>query len=356
MVRTNTTTTQTLNFAIAAPARDIEEALRKKIDSKTKPHGALGRLESLALQIGLIQQSESPKLTRPQILVFAGDHGAVAEGISAYPQDVTWQMVHNFLTGGAAINVFARQAGIAVQVIDAGVNHDFPPKGGPRNCKIAHGTANYVREPAMSAEQCLRAIRSGAELVRECAEQGTNIVGFGEMGIGNTASASLLLHGIGGVPLAECIGRGAGLDDAGLARKQAILSRAAARRSGALAPLEVLAEYGGFEIAMMVGAFLGAAEKRIVILVDGFIVSSALLVASRLYPAVLNYCVFAHVSAEAGHRRMLELLSAEPLLALGMRLGEGTGAAVCYPIVQSAVTFLDEMASFAEAGVSEKNG
>ncbi len=343
------------DFGISAPSRAIETALRDKIDNKTKPLGALGRLETLALQIGLIQQTLSPQLTRPQILLFAGDHGAVAEGISAFPQEVTWQMVHNFLMGGAAINVLARQAGMEVQVIDAGVNHDFPPETKARDCKIAPGTANYLREPAMSTEQCAQAIRIGAQLVGECAEQGTNAIGCGEMGIGNTASASLLLHRVGGIPLVECVGRGTGVDDAGLARKQAILARASARRPGALAPLEALAEYGGFEIAMMVGAFLAAAEARMVILVDGFIAGSALLVASRLHPAVLEYCVFAHLSAEAGHGRMMDLLGAEPMLALGMRLGEGTGAAMCYPIVQSAVTFLNEMASFAEAGVSEKD-
>lgn len=345
-----------MNFAISAPSRAIETALRDKIDNKTKPFGALGRLEALALQIGLIQQTLSPQLARPQILLFAADHGAVTEGISAFPQEVTWQMVHNFLSGGAAINVLARQAGIGVQVIDAGVNHEFPSESGARNCKIAPGTANYVREPAMSTAQCAQAIRMGAQLVRECAAQGTNVIGFGEMGIGNTASASLLLHRLGGVTLTECVGRGTGVDDAGLARKQAILARAAARCPGALAPLDALSEYGGFEIAMMVGGFLAAAEARMVTLVDGFIAGGALLVASRLYPAVLEYCVFAHLSAEAGHRRMMEVFGAEPLLALGMRLGEGTGAAVCYPIVQSAVTFLNQMASFAEAGVSEKAG
>ena len=355
MVNIAAATGTTMDFAISAPSRAVETALRDKIDSKTKPLGALGRLEMLALQIGLIQQTLSPQLARPQILLFAGDHGAVAEGISAFPQEVTWQMVHNFLSGGAAINVLARQAGMEVQVIDAGVNHDFPPEGGARNCKIARGTANYAREPAMSVVQLAQAIRIGAQLVRDCAEQGTNVIGFGEMGIGNTASASLLLHRVGGIPLTECVGRGTGIDDAGLARKQGILARASARRPGALAPLEALAEYGGFEIAMMVGAFLAAAEARMVVLVDGFIAGSALLVASRLHPAVLEYCVFAHLSAEAGHRRMMDLLGAEPVLALGMRLGEGSGAAVCYPIVQAAVTFLNEMASFADAGVSEKD-
>ena len=345
-----------VEFSIAPPAPALGAALRRRIDAKTKPLGALGRLEALALQIGLIQQSEFPVLKQPQILLFAGDHGAVAEGISAYPQEVTWQMVQNFLRGGAAINVFARRAGIAVQVIDAGVNHDLSAQAGLRHCKIARGTANYVHAPAMSLAQCARALRTGAQLARECAARGSNVIGFGEMGIGNTASASLLLHRVGGVPLAECVGRGAGLDDAGLARKRAVLERAAARRAGALAPLEALAEYGGFEIAMLAGAFLAAAEARMVILVDGFIAGSALLVASRLHPAVLAYCVYAHLSAEAGHRRMLELLGGEPLLALEMRLGEGTGAALCYPILESAVAFLNDMASFADAGVSEQSG
>lgn len=352
----NDDTMQVPRFAIEAPSRAIEAALRAKIDGKTKPLGALGRLEALALQAGLVQQTLSPRLVRPQILLFAGDHGAVAEGISAYPQEVTWQMVHNFLASGAGINVLARQAGVAVQVVDAGVNHDFAPHPGLRDCKIARGTANYLREPAMSAAQCARAMSAGAELVREHAARGTNIIGCGEMGIGNTAAASLLLHAIGGVPLADCIGRGTGLDDTALERKRAILARAAARCPGPLAPLEALAEYGGFEIAMMAGAFLAAAEARMLILVDGFIAGAALLAASRLHPALLDYCVFAHVSAEAGHRRMLDVLGAEPLLALGMRLGEGTGAALAYPIVQSAVAFLDEMASFAGAGVSEKKG
>jgi nicotinate-nucleotide--dimethylbenzimidazole phosphoribosyltransferase len=354
MVKTAAGSEADQGFAITSPSRALEAALRRKIDAKTKPLGALGRLEALALQAGLVQRTESPKLVRPQILLLAGDHGVVAEGISAYPQEVTWQMVHNFLAGGAAINVFSRQAGIAVQVIDAGVNHDFVGKDAPRDCKIAHGTANYVHGPAMETAQCRRAIGTGAQLVRECATSGTNVIGFGDMGIGNSASASLLMHRVGGVPLAECIGRGAGLDDAGLARKRAVLERASARRSGPLAPLEALAEYGGFEIAMMTGAFLAAAEARMLVLVDGFIATSALLVASRLYPAVLEYCVFAHLSGETGHRRMLELLGAQALLTLDMRLGEGTGAAVCYPILQSALRFLNEMASFADAGVSEQ--
>lgn len=342
-------------FRITPLARDLERTVQQKIDSRTKPLGALGRLETLALQICLIQETLSPQLRKPRILLFAGDHGAVAEGISAYPQDVTWQMVQNFLKGGAAINVFSRQNDMAVEIVDAGVNHDFPPNKELRAAKIAHGTANYVRGPAMTMAQCLTAIEKGADIARECAADGSNVLGCGEMGIGNTGAASLLLHRIGKVPLEECVGRGAGLDAAGLARKATVLAAASRRCPGDLLAMEALMQYGGFEIAMMVGAFLAAAESRMVILVDGFIASSALLVAARLYPDVLDYCLFAHCSAEPGHRILLEILDATPLLALNMRLGEGTGAAVAYPLLQAAVNFLNQMSSFAEAGVAEKS-
>ncbi len=341
-------------FRITPLARDLEHTVQKKIDSKTKPLGALGRLEAVALQICLIQETLSPQLRKPQILLFAGDHGAVEEGISAYPQDVTWQMVQNFLKGGAAINVFSRQNRMAVRIVDAGVNHDFPPNTKLRAAKIAHGTANYVREPAMTMAQCLTAIERGAEIARECAANGSNVLGCGEMGIGNTGAASLLLHRIGKVPLEDCVGRGAGLDTAGVVRKGTVLAAASRRCPGDLLAMETLMQYGGFEIAMMVGAFLAAAESRMVILVDGFIASSALLVAARLYPDVLDYCLFAHCSAEPGHRILLKILGATPLLALNMRLGEGTGAAVSYPLLQAAVNFLNHMSSFAEAGVAEK--
>jgi nicotinate-nucleotide--dimethylbenzimidazole phosphoribosyltransferase len=342
-----------LDFRITPLERELEPAARQKIDSKTKPLGALGRLETLALQICLIQNTLSPQLRNPQILLFAGDHGAVAEGISAYPQDVTWQMVENFINGGAAINVFGQQNHITIQIVDAGVNHDFEPNAKLRAAKIAHGTRNFVREPAMTMSQCSSAIEMGAEIVRECAANGSNVLGCGEMGIGNTAAASLLLHRIGNVPLEDCVGRGAGLDDAGLLRKKNVLGAATRRCPGELSAMETLMQYGGFEIAMMVGAFLAAAELRMLILVDGFIASSALLVAVRLYPNVREFCVFAHSSAEPGHRLLLGILSATPLLTLEMRLGEGTGAAIAYPLLQSAVNFLNEMASFAEAGVAK---
>lgn len=345
------------SFHIQAPDRGIENTLKNKVDRKTKPLGALGQLEKLALQIGLVQQRLDPQLNKPHMLVFAGDHGAAKAGVSAFPQEVTWQMVENFLAGGAAINVFARQNGLALSVVDAGVAHDFGPRAGLIDAKVAPGTANYIEQAAMSEAQCARAIEHGAGIVRGLAADGCNVVGFGEMGIGNTAAASLLTHGLTGVALAECIGRGTGLDDAGLARKQALLERALNRyraAGGGDAPLTLLAEFGGFEIAAMVGAMLAAAEAGMVLLIDGFIVGAAALVAARINPALLEYCVFCHRSAEPGHRAQLQALKADPLLDLGLRLGEGTGAALAYPLVKAAVAFLNEMASFESAGVADK--
>ena len=344
-------------FTIVSPDQGLAAALQQKIDSKTKPLGALGQLEKLAKKIGLVQQTLTPALRQPQLLVFAGDHGAAKAGVSAYPQDVTWQMVENFLAGGAAINVFARHNGLELTVVDAGVAHDFAPRAGLVDAKVAPGTANYIEQPAMTRDQCATAIARGAGIVRGLAAQGCNVVGFGEMGIGNTAAAALLTHCLSGAPLAACVGRGTGLDDAGLIHKQALLEQALQRyrhAGGNDEPLNVLAEFGGFEIAMMVGAMLAAAEARMLLLVDGYIVGAAALVAARIAPALVDYCVFCHCSAEPGHAAQLQALAGEPLLDLGLRLGEGTGAALAYPLVQAAVSFFNEMASFASAGVSEK--
>lgn len=343
---------------ITPAARDagLTAALKARIDSKTKPLGALGQLEALALQIGLVQQSLSPQLAAPHLLVFAGDHGAARAGISAYPQEVTWQMVENFLAGGAAINAFARQNGLALKVIDAGVAHDFGPRAGLVDAKIAAGTANYLETAAMTPGQCFAALAQGREQVEAIAATGCNVLGLGEMGIGNTASAALLTHCLSDAPLVACIGRGTGLDDVGLQRKRELLAQALARyrnSGGGSDPLEVLAEFGGFEIAMMVGAMLAAAEARMLVLVDGFIVGAAALVAQRLAPSFRDYAVFCHRSAEAGHTAQLQALQAQPLLDLGLRLGEGTGAALAFPLVKAAVNFLNEMASFASAGVAE---
>jgi nicotinate-nucleotide--dimethylbenzimidazole phosphoribosyltransferase len=334
---------------------DIKRQLQSKVDGKTKPLGALGRLERLALQVGQIQGTLSPKLVKPVMLVFAGDHGVATAGVSPFPQEVTRQMVLNFLGGGAAINVFARQNGIAVRVVDAGVNYDFGDVEGLIDAKIGLGTRNFLEGAAMTREECEAAISRGAVLAAQEIAQGTNVLGFGEMGIGNTSSAAIITSKICGLPLAQCVGRGTGLDDDGLQKKQSILAEAVARHGASSDPLDVLAAFGGFEIAMMAGAMLGAAQRGALLLTDGYIATSALLVAASLQPAIKDYCVFAHESGEPGHARQLAWLGVEPLLSLDMRLGEGTGAALAYPLVQAAVNFLNEMASFESAGVSGRS-
>lgn len=342
-----------MQFPEITPLDDaLRPALQAAIDDKTKPLGALGRLESLALQLGLILGTARPALQRPTVIVFAADHGVADAGVSAYPAEVTAQMVQNFLAGGAAINVFSRQHGFVLEIVDAGVRVPLAAAPGLVNCRIADGTRNFAVEPAMTAEQVAAAMTAGMARVLRHAQQGCNVIGFGEMGIANTSAAACLMQRLTGLPLEECIGRGTGLDDAGLARKREVLGRALALHAGAQAPLEVLATFGGFEIAMMAGAFLAAAASRMVILVDGFIASAALLVAQRLDPNVLQYCVFTHCSHERGHRALLQHFGAEPLLALDLRLGEGTGAALAWPLVASAAAFLNEMATFSGAGVS----
>ncbi|WP_423709099.1 nicotinate-nucleotide--dimethylbenzimidazole phosphoribosyltransferase [Undibacterium sp. WLX3042] len=330
----------------------LASALNDAINHKTKPLGSLGRLEQLALQIGLIQQTTNPVLRDPAIIVFAADHGVVAEGISAFPQDVTWQMVENFLSGGAAINVFARQNNIALQIVDTGVNHEFGQKNGLIQRKVAPGTRNFAQQPAMTPEQCQMAIQNGRELV---AALPGNVLGFGEMGIGNTTAAAALMHILTSLPVADCVGAGTGLSADGIRHKQKVIEAAVALHSGVSEPLDVLACFGGFEIATMAGAMLEAAARRKVLLIDGFIVSSALLVAARLQPDILDYCVFSHQSDESGHARLLQVLKVNPVLKLDLRLGEGTGAALVYPMVQAAVNFLNQMATFGSAQVSEKS-
>ena len=341
-------------FRIKPVSTVLTPDLQAKIDQKTKPLGSLGQLEALALKIGLIQNALNPRLSKPTLLVFAGDHGSVKSGVSAYPQAVTAQMVANFLAGGAAINVFARQNGLELFIVDAGVNADFDDHPLLIDAKIAMGTSNFINHTAMSANQCLKAIQSGAKIVQQQYDGGCNCIGFGEMGIGNTASAALLVHCLTGLPLEQCVGRGAGLDDNQLTNKQTVLRQAIVYHKNPKEPLQVLATFGGFEIAMMVGAYLKAAELGMLVMVDGFIASAALLVACQLQPHVLDYCVFCHVSSEQGHQALMDYFRAQPLVNLGMRLGEGSGIAVAYPLIRSAVLFLNEMATFDDAGVDRK--
>ncbi|MBI9034159.1 MAG: nicotinate-nucleotide--dimethylbenzimidazole phosphoribosyltransferase [Bacteroidales bacterium] len=335
--------------------QELSEALKHKIDTKTKPLGSLGKLEEIALKIGLIQNTLEPELKNPTILTFAADHGLADAGVSLYPKEVTWQMVMNFVGGGAAINVFTQQNGIKLKVVDAGVDYDFPEHESLIQAKMGRGTKNILEHPAMTIEQCEAAILKGRELVALEAENGCNTIAFGEMGIGNTSAASLLMSKFCDKNIAECTGRGTGHDIAGLNKKIEILIRCVQKHQIANDPIEVLATFGGFEIAMMCGAFLEAAARKMVIIVDGFIVTSALLAAYAINSNVINYCFFAHQSNEQAHKEMLEYLGAEGLLNFGLRLGEGTGAAIAFPLLQSAVNFLNKMASFESANVSDKS-
>ena len=342
-------------FSLSPPSPHLDAALRAKIDAKTKPLGALGRLETLAFQIGRVRGSLTPTLHQPHIVVFAGDHGAAKAGISAYPQDVTWQMVENFLAGGAAINVFARTNGLGLTIVDAGVAHEFGARAGLVDAKVgAGGTASYLDGAAMTAAQCAEALARGAKIIDKFAATGCEVIGCGEMGIGNTAAAALIMQRLTGLPLSQCTGRGTGLNDSQLAQKIATLQQVLDRHAQATDALAVLQHLGGFEIAMMTGAYLQAAANGMTILVDGFITCAALLAAARLNPTVLDYCIYSHVSQEQGHQALLQHLNAQALLNLNMRLGEGSGIAVAYPLLQSAVAFLNNMASFAEAGVAGK--
>jgi nicotinate-nucleotide--dimethylbenzimidazole phosphoribosyltransferase len=327
----------------------FEARLRAAIDGKTKPVGALGRIEGLAARIARVQRSLAPRMEHCTLTIFAADHGIAAEGVSAYPQAVTREMVANFLAGGAAAPVFAATLGVPVTVVDAGVAGAPLVHPGLVDRRIAPGTANFLHGPAMTATQCAEALERGRAIGAEGAGEAA---AFGEMGIANTASAALVAAKITGLPSEALVGRGTGLDDAGLARKAAVLARAAARTAPRLPPETALAEYGGFEIAMMAGAMIGAAAAGRMVLVDGFIATAAALAAIRLAPATERALVFAHRSAEAGHGALLDALGAEPLLALDMRLGEGTGALLAWPILRAAAAMLRDMASFESAGVS----
>ncbi len=343
-----------MNFDIFPLDKSLEDTIKHKINLKTKPPGSLGTLEKLALQIALIQNDTSPVLRQPTILVFAGDHGIAEKGeVNPYPQVVTQQMVYNFLDGGAAINSFCSQNNIHLEIIDAGVNHDFQNTHRLINAKIGYGTQNYEAAPAMSINQCEQALEAGASIVLETYQKGCNVIGFGEMGIGNSSAAALLMAYFTKISITECVGAGTGIQGDAIKKKKNIL-KAVFEKYNPGSAIEALATFGGFEIAMITGAILKAAELKMTIIIDGFIVTAALLAANTLYQNVLDYCIFAHSSEEQGHQKMLNFLDKKPLLSLGMRLGEGTGAAVAYPILESAVAFLNKMASFEEANIATR--
>jgi nicotinate-nucleotide--dimethylbenzimidazole phosphoribosyltransferase len=341
------------NYPLPDVAALLDSALAIKIqnqlDNKTKPIGSLGRLENLAFRIGLILGTEKPELLQPQMIICAADHGLAAEGISAYPGDVTWQMVENFLAGGAAVSVLSKQNNIALNVVDCGVRHDFATRPGLFIRKVAKGTANALHGPAMSNEDCQHALINGMNIVRELPG---NAILIGEMGIGNSSSAAMLLSRLTDNDISSCTGSGTGVFGNDLKKKTEILEKVLEKHKDATEPLGSLAALGGLEIATLVGAVIQAASERRVIVVDGFIASSAILVASKMRPSVLDYCIFSHRSDEKGHSLMLNEMGAEPILDLKLRLGEGSGAALAWPLLMSACAILREMASFDTAGVS----
>ena len=344
-----------MDFKIEKIDERLRSDIQAKIDNLNKPKGSLGRLESLAMQIALIQQTLSPSLSHPCHLLLGGDHGIEREGVSVSPREVTWQQMINFSRGGGGVNMFCRQHGFDLKIVDVGVDYDLSPYPAILNRKIARGTRNFLHEPAMSKEQYEAALTVGADLVDNCQQQGCQIICIGEMGIANTSPSSIWMHLFTGIPLKECIGAGAGLNSEGIRHKYEILSQAVANYQSVThqaTPETPLAYFGGFEMVAAIGAILRAAELHLIILIDGFIITACALAACQLYPAVKDYMIFTHCGDENGHHRMLESLQAEPLLRLGMRLGEGTGALCAFPIVDSAVRMINEMNNFDNAHIT----
>lgn len=340
-------------FHIIRPDETIRPALIDKIDNLTKPKGSLGTLEELALQIGLIQQTLIPSLQYPQNIIFAADHGIVEEGVSLSPKEITWQQISNFLHGGAGVNFLCRQHGFTLKIVDAGVDYDLPYEKGIINMKVRKGTRSYLHEAAMTENEMELCLERGSEIVRRCYGEGSNVLSFGEMGIGNTSSSSLWMTCFTDIPLKQCVGAGSGLNNEGIRHKYEVLQQSLDNYKGDGSPYDIIRYFGGLEMVMAVGAMLQAAELKMVILVDGFIMTNCILAASKLYPEVLNYAIFGHCGDETGHKLVLDEIGVKPLLNLGLRLGEGTGAICAYPIVESAVRMINEMDNFAHASITK---
>ena len=343
-------------FKINTPDESLRPAIQEKIDNLNKPKGSLGRLEELAMQVCLIQQTLSPSLEHPCHLLLGGDHGIEREGVSVSPREVTWQQMINFTRGGGGVNMFCRQHGFKLRIVDVGVDYDLSAVDGIIDRKIARGTKNFLYEPAMTEEEFDKAIEVGAALVDDCIAEGCKILSIGEMGIGNTSPSSIWMHLFGNIPLNDCIGAGSGLDSPGIRHKYEVLSKAVTcheRVSKYPDPIVTLRYFGGFEMIAAIGAMLRAAECHLVVLVDGFIMTACALAAIRLYPASHDYMIFTHCGDESGYRKMLDIVNARPLLNLGLRLGEGTGALCAYPIVDSAVRMINEMNNFDNAKITK---
>ena len=354
------------SFDIHPVNRSLEQAIQAKIDNLNKPKGSLGRLEELAMQVCLVQQTLEPSLAHPCHLLLGGDHGIEREGVSVSPREVTWQQMINFTRGGGGVNMFCRQHGFKLRIVDVGVDYIFNEELRMKNeeffdRKIARGTKNFLYEPAMSEEEFDQAIAVGVDLVDDCVAEGCRVLSIGEMGIANTSPSSIWMHLFGNIPLEECIGAGAGLDTPGIRHKYEVLSQAVGNWQLAVSTNpeltanseKLIAYFGGFEMVAAIGAMLRAAEQHLVILVDGFIMTACAIAAIRLYPASQDYMIFTHCGDESGHKRMLDIVGAKPLLHLGRRLGEGTGALCAFPIVDSAVRMMNEMNNFDNAKITK---
>ena len=343
-------------FKIEVVDDKLREAIQAKIDNLNKPKGALGRLEEIAMQVCLIQQTLTPSLAHPCHLLFGGDHGIEREGVSVSPREVTWQQMKNFTQGGGGVNMFCRQHGFKLRIVDVGVDYDLSAVEGIINRKIARGTKNFLYEPAMSEAEFDQAIQVGSELVDECIAEGCQVLCVGEMGIANTSPSSIWMSLFGNIPLADCIGAGAGLDKPGIQHKYEVLSKALDNyrsQEPQPTPITPLRYFGGFEMIAAIGAMLRAAEHHLIILIDGFIMTACAAAAIELYPAAKDYMIFTHCGDESGHKRMLDMIGAKPLLHLGLRLGEGTGALCTYPLIDSAVRMINEMNNFDNARITK---
>ena len=343
-------------FDITPTDTTMLAAIRDKIDNLNKPLHSLGQLEKIAEQLCLIQQTLSPTLTHPCHLLLGGDHGIEREGVSVSPREVTWQQMINFTHGGGGVNMLCRQHHFDLTIVDMGVDHDFSGISGILDRKIAYGTADFLYGPAMTEEQMEQAIDTGASLAESCHQTGCNILCIGEMGIGNTSPSSIWMSELGHLPLDECIGAGSGLNNEGISHKREVLHAAVNRykQNYNTYDTETLIRYfGGFEMVAAIGAMLRAAELHMAVMVDGFIMTACMLAASHLYPPVLDYAIFGHCGDEAGHKKMLQLMNARPLLSLGLCLGEGTGALCAYPLIETSVRMINEMNDFGHANITK---
>ena len=342
-----------MNFTIEKPNLSIHDKLVDKINNLTKPKGSLGRLEELALKIGLIQQSLSPTLSNPHNILFAADHGIVEENVSKSPKEITWQQLSNFLHGGAGINFLCRQNGFKLLLVDSGVDYDLPYESGIVNMSVGRGTKNFLYGPAMSRGEMELCLQRGAEVVSKVHDAGCNVVSFGEMGIGNTSPSSIWMHLLTGISLNLCVGAGSGLDNIGINHKYNVLKRSVENYKGDGTTEDIISWFGGFEMVMAIGGMLRAAELNMIILVDGFIMTTCMLAASKMHPEVVEYAIFGHQGDEVGHKLLLDSMNQHAILNLGLRLGEGSGSVCCYPIIVSAVNMINEMDNFANASITK---